>query len=228
MKKQLFGTYSLIALSVPVALFTIAPDAQAIGVMRGSTATTNLRPIGGPPVSQITDQSGLSAKYTSGVTDFDSYVATTTSSSTNFDFFGFNGTSGVITFNLGASYKLDRLALWPFFGSSIAMRNFTLYADTDADTNNLGTVLGGFTASVGSSDPVAAQVFNFSATDTQFVQMIITSNAGSPVTGLNEVAFREATAVPWETDALSVIGTTLLFVGGVWKKRKSAKPLDKE
>ena len=36
------------------------------------------------------------------------------------------------------------------------------------------------------------------------------------------------TAVPWETDALSVIGTTLLFAGGVWTKRKSVKPLDKE
>ena len=35
------------------------------------------------------------------------------------------------------------------------------------------------------------------------------------------------TAVPWETDALSVVGTTILFGFGVWSKRKSAKSLEK-
>jgi hypothetical protein len=29
-----------------------------------------------------------------------------------------------------------------------------------------------------------------------------------------------ATAVPWETDALSVVGTTLLFGFGIWRKNK--------
>jgi hypothetical protein len=35
------------------------------------------------------------------------------------------------------------------------------------------------------------------------------------------------TAVPWETDALPVIGSTILFGFGVWAKRKSVKPLEK-
>jgi hypothetical protein len=35
------------------------------------------------------------------------------------------------------------------------------------------------------------------------------------------------TPVPWETDALSVVGTTILFGFGVWSKRKSAKSLEK-
>ena len=35
------------------------------------------------------------------------------------------------------------------------------------------------------------------------------------------------TAVPWETDVLSVVGTTILFGFGVWSKRKSAKSLEK-
>ena len=227
MKKQLFGTYSLLALSVPVALLTIAPDAQAIGVIRGSTATTALTTNSGN-ISSITNQSGLSATYTSGVTDFNSHVSTT--SNTNSNLWTFRGTSGVITFNLGASYKLDALALWPFnTGATAAVRGFSLYADTDASTTNLGTFLGNFNAVNPSSNPTVAQVFNFSATDTQYIQMQITSNAGGTITGFGEVAFREsATAVPWETDALSVIGTTLLFIGGVWTKRKSTKPLDKE
>jgi hypothetical protein len=57
----------------------------------------------------------------------------------------------------------------------------------------------------------------------------ITSNAGGALAGMSEVAFREsATPVPWETDALPVIGSVLFFAGGVWAKRKLAKPLDKE
>jgi hypothetical protein len=35
-------------------------------------------------------------------------------------------------------------------------------------------------------------------------------------------------AVPWETDAVSLIGSTLLFAWGVWTKRKLTKPFNKE
>ena len=36
-----------------------------------------------------------------------------------------------------------------------------------------------------------------------------------------------ATAVPWETDALSVIGSTIFFAGSLWARNKFAKPLQK-
>jgi hypothetical protein len=36
-----------------------------------------------------------------------------------------------------------------------------------------------------------------------------------------------ATPVPWETDALPVIGSTVLFGFGLWAKNKFAKPLQK-
>jgi hypothetical protein len=36
-----------------------------------------------------------------------------------------------------------------------------------------------------------------------------------------------ATPVPWETDALPVIGSTVLFGLGLWAKNKFAKPLQK-
>ena len=39
--------------------------------------------------------------------------------------------------------------------------------------------------------------------------------------------YATATEVPWETDALSVIGSTILFAGGLWAKNKFAKPLEK-
>jgi hypothetical protein len=65
MKKPLFGTYSLLALSVPAALFTLASNAQAAGSVIGSTATTNMVTSTGS-ISNIINQSGLSASYTSG------------------------------------------------------------------------------------------------------------------------------------------------------------------
>lgn len=42
-----------------------------------------------------------------------------------------------------------------------------------------------------------------------------------------EIATFTATAVPWETDALSVIGSTVLFGLGLWARNKFAKPLQK-
>ena len=35
----------------------------------------------------------------------------------------------------------------------------------------------------------------------------------------------DITPVPWETDALSVVGTTILFAGGVWRKYKLGKKI---
>jgi hypothetical protein len=221
MKKQLFGTYSLIALSIPAALFTLAPNAQAAGLVLGSTATSALTSVSGTTISNITNQSGLSATYTSGVTDFDSYVSTTIhNNGINTNFWVFGGTSGVITFNLGASYTLDALALWPLnAASSVTVRGFSLYADTDANTSNLGTLLGSFNAVDASSTPTAAQVFNFSATDTQYIQLQITSSAGTG-TGLGEVAFRGSpAAVP---EPLTILGAATAAAFGVaFKRRKS-------
>ena len=42
---------------------------------------------------------------------------------------------------------------------------------------------------------------------------------------LSEVTFdgTNSVAVPWKTDALSVIGTTLIFGLGVWSKRRNTQ-----
>jgi hypothetical protein len=56
----------------------------------------------------------------------------------------------------------------------------------------------------------------------------LTSGGGANAPGQN-VSFSSLTptAVPWETDALSVVGTTLLFGLGVLAKGKFTKPLQK-
>jgi hypothetical protein len=57
----------------------------------------------------------------------------------------------------------------------------------------------------------------------------INANGTGRQSGANLLSssFTPATAVPWETDALSVIGSTVLFAGGLWAKNKFAKPLEK-
>lgn len=54
---------------------------------------------------------------------------------------------------------------------------------------------------------------------------------GTNFSGINDYivssTLSPATPVPWETDALPVVGSTILFGLGVWAKRKSAKPIQK-
>jgi len=57
------------------------------------------------------------------------------------------------------------------------------------------------------------------------ISKLIFSVPVTPDFAINRLAI--ATAVPWETDVLSVVGTTILFGLGVWTKRKSAKSLEK-
>lgn len=56
-----------------------------------------------------------------------------------------------------------------------------------------------------------------------------TSRSLSLSRGLSQISSItvDATAVPWETDALPVIGSTILFGFGLWAKNKFAKPLQK-
>ena len=59
--------------------------------------------------------------------------------------------------------------------------------------------------------------------------LIASFNAGTAYYNIHTNAFPGgeirafATAVPWETDALSVVGTTLLFGFGIWRKNKSSQ-----
>jgi hypothetical protein len=174
-------------------------------------------------ISAITNQSGLSATYTSGTTDFDTYVSSTTAnaSSSNIWVSAPNNRTGFVTFDLGASYDVNALALWALRSvNTNAVRNFTLYADTDANTSSLGTSLGNFSAvaAVG-GDAVQSQVFNFATTNTRYIQMNITSNARGALTGMNEVAFRQApAAVP---EPLTILGAaTAAAFGTAFKRRK--------
>jgi hypothetical protein len=65
--------------------------------------------------------------------------------------------------------------------------------------------------------------FNLNAGQTSTLKAIL-SAPDNNLSAIQSITVN-ATAVPWETDALPVIGSTVLFGLGLWAKNKFAKPL---
>ena len=159
------------AITASLLLLVGAASAQAAFV---TGAVSISSPQGAHPnhdLFNIINQSGLSATYTSGVTDFDVFAATTTGSGLSGS--GFTNTSSrgpqQFTFDLGALYTIDAIALWNS-GSSGSITRFEVYSDTDADFGN-GTSGLLLAPAALSTSTAPAQVFGFTATDTQFVHI---------------------------------------------------------
>ena len=158
-----------------------------------------------------------------------------TVNSTQYDVTAFNG-----NYNDNAS-KFATPAyggLMPWYGNqtlteqfALALYNLTPTNGGLADNNNLGV------------GPLFARTSEIFASESSSFLLVLTSsvsinsvNSGYPVGQVvyyapysdSTVSYAIATAVPWETDAVSFIGSTLFFAGGVWTKRKLAKPLDND
>jgi hypothetical protein len=66
--------------------------------------------------------------------------------------------------------------------------------------------------------------FSLNAGQTSTLNATLSFHPNTGTAFLNSITVQ---AVPWETDALPVVGSTILFGLGVWGKRKFAKPLQK-
>ncbi len=168
---------------------------------------------------QGADQSGLSAAYTSGVTDFTAYTSTTThdsSSSANLWASSNFSPTGVVTFDLNSVLPIDGLALWNLrLGAGATLRGFNLFADTDADFSNGGTTsLGAFAPPNEVASLVPARVFGFTAVNTQYLHMQITTNDGDTLTGFGEIIFRQAD-VAAEVPEPGSVGLALIGLVGI-------------
>lgn len=217
---SLIKTLACTGLAVSATVYSVNPAQAAIFVL-GSTASTTLTTTGGS-ISHITNQSGLSTAYTSGVTNFATYSAThTTRSLSNSWTTSSSSLGGYVTFDLGALYDLRALALWNI-GGTTRLVNFSLYADTNANTSSVGTLIGSFSAAP-STSPFPIQRFYFTnPVTTQFVQMRLDSNSGGSTLGLVEVAFGGSTpaAVP---EPLTILGAATAIGFGANFKRRLAK-----
>jgi hypothetical protein len=197
------------------ALAAVAAPAQAGKIVQPTGATTNVGTHPAFSLSNLFNQSGLSAGYTAGVTEFDTYIASnpTHSSLQTTVWVPLNNvTTGNVTFNLGASVAIESMAFWNRNNSSQGVRDFQLLACPDSACTST-TLVGNFTAlaNLGANDgAVEAQVFAFAATTTQYLRMDMLNTYGSPVLSAGEVVFEQAVfETPEPASALLLAGGLL-------------------
>ncbi|MEQ9411830.1 MAG: hypothetical protein RIK87_29210 [Fuerstiella sp.] len=177
------------ALSIP---------ANAGFVIQATSVTTNMGEWSNLfPKEAMISQKGLITPYVSGVTDFDSYIASNPQhqqdTSSNFDgtwsrwVSSHNITTGFVDFNLGGSSTIESVVMWQFGGSiGNNIQTFNLLVDADGDFSSGATTL---LSNQFADISLGREVFEFAATEAQFVRLEITSNAGGPNTQLREIAF---------------------------------------
>jgi hypothetical protein len=183
-------------------------------------------------ITNLINQSGISANYISGVTDFDTFVATTTlsASPSSPNSGGWATTTGNtfpanIDFNFGSVLTLSRLALWNDIDIQ-ALGTFEVFSSTDASFTNL-TSLGNFTATPQAVGTLS-QVFDFTNATTQFLRVRGTPvNTPNGLLNIGEFAFESigtASAVP-EPTSLALFGIGACVAGGTAARRRRLEKL---
>lgn len=182
---------------------------------------------GGGAVTQMINQSGLSAGFTSGVTDFATYMAGSPTHRRD-DFEGWIGPAGgpftgILDFALGGSYSVERFAMWnTAAGSTANVRSFTLYVSDVANFSS-STDVGTFTnPQLDGFNPYPVTLFDTLDTTGQYLRLQINSYYGNGnVVEIGEVAL-DVTAgnrVP-EPGTLALASLALLGLGASRKARK--------
>lgn len=212
----------------------LAASVQAGPILGAISVSSSSGDTGGTEaLVNMINQSGLDATFVSGVTDFDTFTTSTTHSSGAGTFgSAAGGTNSVIlTFDLGAAFAIDAMALWQnitipsppcprgqlcddgLSGSPITQ--FDMFADGDNDFSN-GTTTVVPIVSPTVVDPLAgAQIFAFGPLTTQFIHLRVGSFFGwqaVPNRSLSEVAWRQVDSVP-EPATLLLFGMGLTAAG---------------
>ena len=143
--------------------------------------------------------------------------------------------TGTVTFDFQTTYALDGFSFWNFNGlqNTAGINGVTISTSTDGTTYNpLQNITGAttFNATTGagnfaigtSSGTIPVQSYTSAITNARYLRFNVTSNYGFPQAfGFSEAQFSGTpAAVPWETDALPMIGSTVFFACGVWIKRR--------
>lgn len=214
------------------SLFLFSHSAIASVILQPVSAKTNVDNL--RPISQTIDQSGLSIGYNNLTDNFDSYIS---SNPTSYHGYGDNvwGTtegirSAQIIYNLGGTYKVDKIALWNLVNDDeSAMKNFTVIVD-DNPSFSTPIEVGSYIAlnTLGTDPDAASQIFSFDSTSASYIMLSI-NNTWSPNSyglAFNEIAF-SVTPVPLPP-------TLLLFLSGLISLfsinsmyNKSSKPTTK-
>ncbi len=180
----------------------------------------------GPGFGSLADtwnQNGLLTGFVSGVTDFDTYLATNPLHSPVFNgnewFATQNTTTAVVTYDLGATLLIDRLALWNEESSGIGLLNLSYSTDNITFMSLVGNIIP--TDRAGVNYP--ADVISFGgAVDARYVRFDMSNcpqpNGGSfAACAIGEVAF-SVNSIP-EPSSMVMLGLGLAALVGARFRR---------
>ena len=134
----------------------------------------------------------------------------------------------------GGNFQVDNNGL--ALGTSNGISEFSLSFSQAVTLNSyvIGYLGDGgvvsFSLSASTDNPLRPTgTYSFNNPFTLTANQNYTLSAPLPSGGVSQISSItvDATPVPWETDALPVIGSTILFAGGLWARNKFAKPLQK-
>ena len=138
-----------------------------------------------------------------------------------------NGNTNNYLFDIGGASQLTAPGTYfqQYSISGPAITDFITTMNSFATTGNTQIWSDSFGGTSVASLTVASSTLITPNLTTLFVRN--TYVVGSDPASFLSSASNQVTAVPWETDALSVIGVTTLFGFGVWTKRKRKVDLSK-
>lgn len=133
-------------------------------------------------------------------------------------------TTGTLTFDLGALFKIDSTKIWNYgpgcCGEGRSVKDLGISVSSDGLSY---TDIGSFVLSLPDTDPFGGETLALGDTIARFVRFDIQSNHGeSSYTGLSEVKFNGVSAVP-EASSLAYALIGLATAGFVQRRRSAAR-----
>lgn len=175
-------------------------------------------------LANLTNQAGLSPGYAAGVDDFATAVAANSHANNTGDWASPQFTlTGTIDLDLGATFSVERFAIWNAFselslGTVRHINAFTVFTDSQSNFAT-ATNVGSFTNPELGLD---GTIFDLTDSIARYVRVQINSNHGdSQFTQSGEFAFG-TTAIPEPSAFLFGAAVCLVVVGARWVKGKFA------
>lgn len=148
-------------------------------------------------VERMTDQSGLSDTYVSGVTDFQTFVTSGVTHVTQegqggvaWLSDGIGGLPFVVDFDLGSEFQINAVAIWNgAAGNDASINSFDIFT-SDTDDFAVSTLVGSFNNPIGVDGPEPVNVFNLTQSTSQYIRLQINTTYGNTCCAvIGEIAF---------------------------------------